>query len=145
MKVWVFLAIILIILRGLCFGATSCRFGTGQASVNFSILDPASSSDSEVSVLMTLRCTGPPKIDPVPFLITDDDGLYETGPDQNRLRNTIVSSEYIPYSFSVLPSSGLAPRNTSVDITIKAGIKASDIQNAYIGSYSDTITLTLSP
>jgi len=145
MKVWVLLIVFFIALKGLCLGATSCRFGAGQASLNFGVLDPASSSDSEVSVLMTLRCTGPPNIDPVPFSITDDDGLFETGPNQNRLRNTLISSEYIPYSFSVLPSSGLAPRNTSIDITIKAGIKASDIQNAYIGSYSDTITLTLSP
>jgi len=120
----------------------NCKFSTANATLNFGTLDPANTTDVTATATISVRCGGK---DPTStFFISDDDGLYETGPNQNRMRHTILA-EYLPYSFSVSPESATVPKQVDTPITISGTISASDYQNAYVGSYTDTVVLTLTP
>lgn len=79
------------------------------------------------------------------FLINDDDGLYETGPNANRMRHVTLGAEYIPYSFILNPRTGNAPKNTLQTLTISGTVNGVDYQNAATGNYSDTVVITLEP
>jgi len=120
----------------------NCKFSTANATLNFGTLDPANTTDVTATATISVRCGG--KEPTATFFIADDDGLYETGPNQNRMRHTTLA-EYLPYSFSVSPQSATVPKNVNTPITISGTIKASDYQNAYVGSYTDTVVLTLTP
>lgn len=92
---------------------------------------------------MIFRCSSSDKF--VTFFISDDDGLYETGPDQNRMRHTITPTEYLPYSLTLSPTSGTIPKNDDQTLTITGTVRGADYQDALAGNYSDTVTLTISP
>jgi hypothetical protein len=81
----------------------------------------------------------------VTFLITDNDGLYETGPNANRMRNTAVPTEYLPYSLSLNPTTATAPRFSLRTVTLNGTVRAVDYQSAYVGSYADTVLITIAP
>lgn len=61
------------------------------------------------------------------------------------MRNTAVTTEFLPYSLTVNPATALIPRNTITPISISGTITASNYQNAYVGNYQDTVILTLVP
>jgi hypothetical protein len=61
------------------------------------------------------------------------------------MRHTSVVTEYLPYDFSIIPVSGSVPKNTNTSITITGTVKGIDYQKAYVGSYGDTVTLTIAP
>jgi spore coat protein U-like protein len=111
--------------------------------MNFGALSPANSTDAIATSTVTIRCS-PPGPNPFPYTMTDDDGLYELGPDQNRMRNTGNPAEYLPYSITYT-ASGTVPRNTDIVFTFTGTVRAVDYQNAWVGSYSDTITVTINP
>lgn len=123
-----------------------CRFWprpNPTRNLNFGTLDPANPVDVTVNATLTFFCIGFPTIT---WAISDDDGLYETGPDQNRMRNTTFLTEFIRYSFDVSPRSGTVPgpiRLTTVTLT--ATVRGVDYQDAAVGNYSDVVTLTLLP
>jgi hypothetical protein len=59
-----------------------------------------------------------------------------------RMQNTNVSTQYLPYSLTFSPTTG----NKATTSTTGSGtILNSDYINAYVGSYSDTVTITISP
>ncbi len=122
-----------------------CRFRPRSPTVtlDFGTLDPANPVDKTVTASLTFRCRGRDRT--VVWAIEDDDGLYETGPDQNRMRHATVTTEFIPYSFDVIPRSGTSPRNQDVTVTLTATVRGVDYQNAYVGNYADVVTLTLLP
>jgi len=122
-----------------------CRFRPPSPTVtlDFGTLDPANPVDKTVSTTLTFRCRGRDRT--VVWAIEDDDGLYETGPDQNRMRNTVFTTEYIRYSFDVVPRTGTARRREDVTVTLTATVRGVDYQDAAVGNYSDVVTLTLLP
>lgn len=122
-----------------------CRFRPRSPTVtlNFGTLDPANPVDKTVSTTLTFRCRGRDRT--VVWAIEDDDGQYETGPDQNRMRHTTVWTEFIPYTFDVIPRTGTTPRNQAVTVTLTATVRGVDYQNAFVGNYADVVTLTLLP
>lgn len=122
----------------------NCKFDTNNATLNFGNLDSSNPIDRTVSTSIQFRCSGPKHI-PVAFYISDDDGLYETGPDANRMRHTTISSEYLPYSFDLNPRSGNVPPNTWQPLTITGTVRVVDYQDAALGSYQDTVTITIEP
>ncbi|MCS7311675.1 MAG: spore coat U domain-containing protein [Acidobacteria bacterium] len=119
-----------------------CRFRPQSplVTLNFGTLDPANPIDKTVSTTLTFRCRGRDRT--VVWAIEDDDGLYETGPNQNRMRHTTVLTEFIPY---VIPRTGTTPRNQDVTVTLTATVRDVDYQNAFVGNYADVVTLTLLP
>lgn len=122
---------------------SACRFTTTAATFSFGNLNPGTPVDVNISTTVTFRCNGNPS--PWTYTITDDDGLYETGIDANRMRNTTVPTQYLPYTFSYSPTTGTVPRNTSQTLTINGTVKGIDYQYAYVGTYSDTVVLTITP
>ena len=118
-----------------------CKFTTTTAAVNFGTIDPTNTGDVTVSAALIVRCVGK---DPLATFIISDDGLYELGPDLNRMKHATLA-EYLPYDFTVSPVSATIPKNTDYTVTVTGTLKAIDHQNAYPGSYTDIVVLTITP
>lgn len=122
---------------------SNCKFNSATAALNLGSLDPANPVDKTVSTSITFICRG--SANPATFSITDDDGLYKTAPNANRMRHTTVTTEYLPYSFTLNPASGTVPKNTNQTLTISGTVTGTDYQNAYIGNYSDSVVISIDP
>jgi spore coat protein U-like protein len=118
----------------------TCKFTTDSATLDFGNLDPAVGSDVTKNTSLEFWCTKN-----ATYTVTDDDGLYETGTDQNRMKHATLA-EYIPYSFSYTPTTGSgAGKDSPLTLNISGTVLGSDYINASAGSYSDTVTMTISP
>ena len=136
-----FVAMLLILSVNSVYSA--CRFTTTTATFAFGNLNPGSPVDVNIAATLRFRCTGNPS--PWTYTITDNDGRYETGIDANRMRNTTVTTQYLPYTLTYTPATGTVPRNQNQTLTINGTVKGIDYQYAYVGSYSDTVVLTILP
>ncbi len=123
----------------------ACRFTTTTATFSFGNLNPGSPVDVNISTTLTFRCTGGGPGTMWTYTITDDDGLNEIGIDANRMINAAVPTQFLPYTLTYTPATGTVPRNTSQTLTINGTVKGIDYQYAYVGSYSDTVVLTITP
>jgi len=144
-KISLQIVVILLILQiaGVCYAAgnttvavtatvvskSNCRFNSAAAALNFGSLDPANPVDRTVNTTIGFRCGG--SAPNATFFISDDDGLNETVANANRMRHTTIATEYLPYSFTLNPTSGT--------------VLGSNYQDAYVGGYSDTVILTIAP
>lgn len=122
---------------------SNCKFNSNTGTLNFGNLDPANPVDRTVSTTVTFVCRGSEPS--ATFSITDDDGLYETAPNANRMRHTTVTTEYLPYSLTLNPTSGTVPKNVDQTLTISGTVKGTDYQNAYVGNFSDTVIISINP
>jgi spore coat protein U-like protein len=123
---------------------SSCQFSTSTAAtLDFGTLNPASGSTVVQSTSFNARCTG--SANPATFLITQNSGLYKTGPDQNRMRHVSAATELIPYTLAISPSSGTVPKNQTFPVTVTGKVLGPGYQNAQFGNYSDTVVLTINP
>jgi len=123
----------------------SCDFSTNPSPLNFGNLDPANPMDVTTTASVSFRCFRW-FIFPVTFFIDDNDGLYETGPNANRMRHTSVTTEYLPYNFTLSPQSGTVTGNYSNrTLTITGTVRGVNYQDARMGNYSDTVTLSIVP
>jgi spore coat protein U-like protein len=120
-----------------------CKFNSATAALAFGNLDAANPTNKTVNTSITFRCMGSSPM--ATFFMSDDDGLYETGPNANRMRHTTIGTEYIPYLFSLSPPSGTVPKNTVQALTITGTVNGVDYENAATGTYSDTVVITLNP
>ncbi|MGB9628100.1 MAG: spore coat protein U domain-containing protein [Thermodesulfobacteriota bacterium] len=128
---------------GVVLSKSECKFNSKTASLSFGNLDPSNPVDRTVSTAITFRCGGSAPM--ATFSITDDDGLYETGPDQNRMKHTTIPSEYLLYNLTLNPTSGTVPKNTNQTLTITGTVKGVDYQDAPAGNYSDTVVISIEP
>lgn len=121
---------------------SNCRFRPpgATAALNFGALDPFNPVDVTRTVGMEVRCGGP--AGNATYLIVDDDGLNESGPGAHRMVN---GGAFLPYTFSYAPASATIPRNTNSPITITGTVRGIDYQFAPVGTYTDTVTLTIVP
>jgi len=117
----------------------TCKFTAG-GSIPFGNLDPSVGTDQTPAVTQpTFWCTRG-----AGYTITDDDGLYESGPNLNRMKHGTLA-EYIPYSFTYTAAgTGAGPANI-LSMNIASTVLGADYINASAGSYSDTVTLTINP
>lgn len=125
-----------------------CRFTTNAATLAFGTLAAGSPAPPDVlaTAILTVRCQG--KDDPATFLITDDDGLYESAVDSPRMQNTddpLLPPAYLPYKFSYTPISATVPTKVDQTVTVSATVRGFDYKSAVLGFYSDTITLSVLP
>lgn len=124
-----------------------CRFSVSNITLAFATaIDPSSSTVVTATAApagITIRCAGSSAT--ATFSITHDSGLYETGANANRMRHASVLTEYLPYTLTISPSSATVPKNTDFPIAISGNVAPADYQNAYSGSYADTVVLTISP
>jgi spore coat protein U-like protein len=121
----------------------NCRFRSGPATLNFGNLDPGNAIDITQTASMQFRCQGSAPM--ATFAFATDDGLYETGPGANRMRNTTTVTEYLPYSLSLSPASGTVPKGVEQTLTVTGTVTSSNYRSAYAGNYSDTVVISLTP
>ena len=119
-----------------------CKFRS-SSFIDFGNLDPSNPVNVTKSTTITFRCQGSTPL--AAYVMSDDDGLHESGPNANRMQHTTVPTEYLPYSLSLSPNSGLAPKLVDQTLTVTGTVLGLDYQNAYLGSYSDTVVITLTP
>lgn len=122
----------------------NCIFRSKTAALNFGTLDPANPIDKIVSTTIYYRCQAQGNA-PITFAITDNDGLYEIGPNAPRMRHTTQPTEYLSYSLTINPTSGTVPKTQDFPLTITGTVKGTDYENAAIGSYSDTVIISINP
>lgn len=122
---------------------SNCKFNSATATLNFGSLNPASTGNATASTSITFVCRGSAAL--ATYNITQNYGLYNTGPNANRMRNTTVLTQYLPYTVGLSPFTATVPKNATQTLTISGTILATDYQNAYLGNYSDTIILSLNP
>ncbi|MEW6375529.1 MAG: spore coat protein U domain-containing protein [Thermodesulfobacteriota bacterium] len=122
-----------------------CWFTTSTSALNFGNLDPSNPIDVNISTSIFFRCFR--FFGQVTFFIGDDDGLYETGPNANRMRHSTITTEYLPYSFDLNPTSGTVPSSlfTNRTLTISGAVRGVDYQDARVGNYSDTVVVSIEP
>jgi spore coat protein U-like protein len=119
------------------------RFNTVASTLNFGNLDPLTGVDVVVSTTIIFRCGG--SANPATFFISDEDGLYETGPNATRMRHATIISEYLPYSLALNPASGTVPKNINQTLTVTGVVRSVDLQTVAAGSYADTVVLSILP
>lgn len=119
----------------------TCKFSTGTSTLAFGGMDPSSAADATAAGSVTFWCTRGAS-----YSLVDDDGLHETAPNANRMQHTTDTTEYIPYSLSLSPTSGSGSGpSTPVTLTINGTVANADYVNALAGSFGDTVVITVTP
>lgn len=121
----------------------TCRFQTtGPTALPFGTINPGATAPITVGLTLQYRCNGS---DPVAaWSLASDDGLYETGAGQPRMRHTTVLTSFLPYTLT-FPAAGTVPRNTVTNMSISATLTPADFANARVGAYADTLVLSITP
>jgi len=131
----------------------TCFFTTTSATLNFGNLYQGSAPpDVTVTASLTFKCTS----NNTAYTITDDNGQYYDGTTQ-RMRHATVTTAFIPYTYCYTTGTAPNPCNTDtpsfngtggtapITLNISATVRGTDYANAQTGSYSDTVTMTISP
>ena len=84
------------------------------------------------SITVNYRCTGGAN---AAFIIT---GANDTGPGAYRLRNVAQPAQYMAYSVSTVSLPGTR-------ITLIGQLVAANYRDAWVGSYSDTLSVLVLP
>jgi hypothetical protein len=122
---------------------SNCKFNSRTSALNFGVLDPGSTTDVEKSTSVEYVCHGSAPI--ATYAISADDGLHESVPGANRMRNTAVTTEYLPYALSLTPTSGTVLKNETQTLTITGTVTSQNYRSAYTGNYVDTVVISLTP
>ena len=121
----------------------NCKFNhPPSATLAFGNIDPSSSANATATATLTIRCGGASPT--VSYALNHDSGLHETGVNANRMKHATLN-EYLPYAFALSPSSATIPKNTNQTITITGTMTPANFQNAAMGTYADTVVVTVSP
>ena len=118
----------------------TCKFNSG-GSVSFT-LDPTSASNATGTVTQpAFWCTKGAS-----YSITDDKGIHEAvaGTAPRRMVHATLT-EYIPYTFAYTAAGTGNGKTSPITLDISASVVNSDFVNASAGSYSDTVTLSITP
>jgi spore coat protein U-like protein len=132
-----------VIVNATVVSKSNCKFNSATAAIPFGTLDPTNPVDKTVNTFITFRCAGSSSM--ATFFISDDDGLYETGPNANRMRHATFVTEYIPYVFTLNPISGTVPKNSTQTLSISGTVNGVAYQDVAAGNYSDRVVITLAP
>lgn len=122
----------------------TCQFSAAGATLGFGDLPFTAAGIAQgrsTSTTLNFWCTSG-----AAYTITDDDGLYETGLNLNRMQSTTLGApEYIDYTLTYNPATGtgLGP-GTPITLTIDGTVGATYTNNSP-DSYTDTVTLTINP
>jgi spore coat protein U-like protein len=127
----------------------SCKFATGTVFSavlrnNGTNIDPSSTTTASGTTSGSFDCKGGGN-QPIVFVVSATDGLHASSPGLRRMQHATVTTEYLPYALAISPSSASVEKNTPVTVTITATAVAGDFQSVVAGSYSDTVTVSVSP
>ena len=113
----------------------SCSINTVGASIDFGSLDPVLSPAVAATVTQpTVNCTNA-----MNYTISDDDGLYESGPGLPNMDDGLGNQ--IPYTINYTAAKVGAGAADPMDIT--GNIAAGTYVGSPNGNYSDTMTFTV--
>jgi len=122
---------------------SNCRFATnGPTALAFGTIDPSSLTPATTSIGIGFRCGG--SAANATYVITSDDGLYETGANNPRMRHATILTAYLPYTLNV-PGSGTVPKNTNQVFTLTGTVPVASFAAALAGAYADSVVLTIAP
>ena len=99
--------------------------------MSFGTINPTGNTTATFSVTLNYKCTGSAS---ALFTIS---GANDSGPGAYRLKH-LTQVQYMNYSIVTVNAPG-------TKITVTGQIVATDYQNAYVGDYSDTLTVTVLP
>lgn len=118
----------------------TCKFNTPTSTLSFT-LDPSSSADATAQALPTFWCSrGVTLLTP-----TTNNGLWFSV--SKRMRSAGHTTEFIPYSVALTPSSttGLGKTNP-ITLTVDGTVLNADYVNALAATdYTDTVVITIAP
>ena len=113
--------------------AQTCSFNNSQPNTGaFGTVNPSLNTTYTFTLTVNYRCTGGAN---AVFTIT---GANDTGPGAYRMRNTEQPTQYMAYSISTVDAPG-------TKITINGQLVAAQYGNAWVGSYSDTLSVLVLP
>lgn len=115
-----------------------CKFNSNKAALDFGTLDPSIPVTRSVSTTISFVCNGSAL--EATYSISDNGGL-----NGYRMVHETDAAQVIPYTLSLSPTSGNAPKSVDQILTIDGSIEGVDYQTALVGSYSDTVTITIDP
>lgn len=118
----------------------TCRFSAATSTLAFGALDPSSAAPVAGAVNVNFWCTRG-----TAYSMADDDGLYDTGVDANRMQHAVNPAEYIPYSISYVAAGTGLGATSPITLTVTGAIANADYINALEGAYADTVVLTVTP
>jgi spore coat protein U-like protein len=115
-----------------------CKFLTG-GTMAFGDLDPSTGLDKDATVTQpTFWCTKGST-----YTISDDKGGNASG-NQRRVKHNSLT-EYINYSMNYTTTGTGTGRTGTLGMNISGTITSANYQNASVGGYADTVTLTINP
>ncbi|HSD61194.1 MAG TPA: spore coat protein U domain-containing protein [Burkholderiales bacterium] len=122
---------------------SNCQFSTNAAAtLDFGTLNPAGGANAVTSASINARCIG--SANSATFLVTRNGGLHGAA-GQNQMRHASVTTEFLPYTLAISPSSGTVLKNQVFAVSVTGTILGSNYRSARVGSYSDTVVLTINP
>jgi hypothetical protein len=111
----------------------TCVFNLGQPNVaSFGSVDPSLSTTYTFSVTINFKCTASAEAF---FTIT---GANDNGPGVYRLRNLAQPTQFMGYTVSTAIVPGTR-------IVLLGQLVAANYRDAYVGSYSDTLSVLILP
>lgn len=121
-----------------------CKFrNPSSQTLAFGDLDPLNPVDVTRQATLQFVCNG--SSPSVSYVVTDDDGQNAVAPNANRMQHLSSPGNYLPYTFSVSPTSGSGTKGVDITLTVVGTVKGSDYQTAIAGSYADQVVLTVQP
>ena len=117
----------------------TCSFDTASATLNFGNLNPLSAVNTNANASLQFRCSLG-----TAYTISDDLGVNKTGTTR-RMKHSADNTQLIPYTLTYV-STGVGLGNSAPSTLAVAGaVLATDFTDAKAGSYSDTVTFTITP
>jgi len=116
-----------------------CKLSSGTSTLDFGALDPSLTSDGAATTTVNFWCTKN-----AGYTVAANNGAH-FGSGSKRMEGP-TAADLIPYSLSNNPSTGIGSgKTTPIVLTLTGSILNADYVNAAVGSYSDTVTLTITP
>ena len=113
--------------------AQTCTFNANQPNTaSFGTIDPSLNTTYTFSLVVNYKCTGNAT---AVFTIT---GLNDQGPGNYQLQNTTMPLQFMGYTVSYVDTPG-------TKITINGQLVPAQYRNAYVGTYSDTLSVLMLP
>jgi spore coat protein U-like protein len=132
---WVSRLLLFAMLLGVVPSAgAACTFRTNPGAITFTAFDPSVASTQTAATTARVNCSG---------AVTTPTWAFSSsnGGASPRMKHTTMSV-YISYSVAAAYASG--PANNQL-FNITATVLGANYQNAQVGSYSDTLTYTITP
>jgi len=115
----------------------TCKFNSG-GTLSFT-LDPSTGGNVNGTVSQpAFWCTKGAS-----YTLSDDDGLNKSG-TTHRMKHATLT-EYIPYSFAYTTTGTGTGKSAAITMDIASAVTEADYINASAGSYTDTVTLSITP